>query len=62
MCQSLKFLVEKLIKDGHLGRYVKEVDHKEESGKAVDRITARAAIPSKSRLAINYILGGPSDN
>ena len=29
-CRSLKFLVEKLIKAGHLRRYVKEVDHREE--------------------------------
>ena len=38
-CRSLKFLVEKLIKAGHLRRYVKEVDHREESGQATDRIT-----------------------
>ena len=61
-CQSLKLLVEKLIKDWHLRRYVKEVDHKEESRQVVNRITARAAILSESRLAINYILSGPSDN
>ena len=29
-CRSLKFLMEKLIKAGHLRRYVKEVNHKEE--------------------------------
>ena len=62
MCQSLKFLVEKLIKDGHLRRYVKDVDHKEESEQVVDRITTEAAILSEFMLAINYIIGGPSDN
>ena len=54
--------MEKLIKVGHLRRYVKEGDHEEESGQAVDRITVEAAIPTKSRPAINYILGGPSDD
>ena len=45
-CRSLKFLVEKLIKAGHLRRYVKEGDHIEESGQAVNRITVGAAILS----------------
>ena len=31
-CRSLKFLVEKLIKAGHLRRYLKEEDQGEESG------------------------------
>ena len=31
-CRSLKFLEEKLIKAGHLRRYVKEVYHRKESG------------------------------
>ena len=42
-------------------RYVKEDDHKEESGQAADKITAEGAIPLESRLAINYILGDPSN-
>ena len=46
-CRSLKFLVEKLIKVGHLWRYVKEGDHREELGKAVDRITTGAPIPTQ---------------
>ena len=45
-CRSLKFLVEKLIKTGHLRRYVKEGDNGEESGQAVDRITVGATILS----------------
>ena len=61
-CRSLKFLVEKLIKAGHLRRYVKEVDHKEESRQAEDQVTAGAAIPTESRPTINYILSGPSDD
>ena len=33
-----------------------------ESGQPADRIIASAAAPSESRLAINYIVGGPSDD
>ena len=58
-CRSLKFLVEMLIKTGHLRRYVKEVDHKEESGQAANRVTAGAVISIESRPTINYILSGP---
>ena len=54
--------MEKLIKVGHLRRYVKEVDHIEESGQAADRITVGTVIPSESKPAINYILGGSSDD
>ena len=61
-CRSQKFLVEKLIKVGHLRRYVKEVDHGDEIGKVTDKITVGVVIPSESRPAINYILGGQSDD
>ena len=54
--------MEKLIKAGHLMRYVKEGDHREESGQAVDRVTIGAAISTESRPAINYILGGLYDD
>ena len=62
MCQSLKFLMEKLIKERHLRRYIREPDHEVESGQAVDRIVADLTIPTESRPAISYILGGPSDD
>ena len=52
-CRSLKFLVEKMIKAGNLRRYIRE---------PADRIIAGVTVPSKSRPAINYILGGPSDD
>ena len=61
-CRSLNVFVEKLIKAGHLRRYVKESDHREELGQAEDRVTAGAAIPTESRPAINYILGDPSND
>ena len=43
-CQSIKFMVEKFIKVGHLRRYVREPDHGVESRQAVDRITARLVL------------------
>ena len=48
MCLSIKFLVEKLIMDGHFMRYVKEVDHKEELGQVADGITV--VVPTKEAL------------
>ena len=51
--------MKRLIKAGHLIRYVKEVDYGAESGPLVDN---QHDWPIKSRLAINYIQGGPSDD
>ena len=61
-CRSIKFLVKRLIKAGHLRRYVREIDCGAESGSLADRITALAAVPLESRPAIKYILGGLSDD
>ena len=61
-CRSLKFLLEKLLKVGHLKRYVKEADHREESRQATNRIITGATIPLESKPFINYILGGLSAN
>ena len=61
-CQSLKFLVEKLVKVGHLRRYVREVDCGTESRPSIDRITVGATASSKSKPTINYILGGQFDD
>ena len=54
--------MEKLIKAGHLRRYIRELDHWLESRQAKDRITAGATILSESRPAINYILGSAFDD
>ena len=54
--------MERLIKVGHLKRYVKKVDCGAESVPTVDRIIASTTAPSKSRPTINYILGGPFDD
>ena len=52
-------MVERLIKAGHLKRYIREVDREEESTPATGRITT--GVVSTSQNAINYILGGPLD-
>ena len=44
-----KVLVGKLIKAGHLRRYIREIDHEVESGQAANRITVGTTAPSKSR-------------
>ena len=61
-CRSLKFMVERLIKAGHLRRYIKEVHRGKESAPIADKITADVVAPSESRSAINYILWGPFDD
>ena len=55
-------MVERLIKAGHLKRYVRELYRGAESGPPTDRITIGATIPLKSRSTINYIPGGLSDD
>ena len=55
-------MVERLIKAGHLRRYVREVDRWAESAPTADRITTGGVAPLESRPAINYILGGPFDD
>ena len=61
-CQSLKFLVEKLIRAGHLKRYVREPTCGTETAPAVERVIVGAEHPSEPLPAINFILGGPTDD
>ena len=61
-CQSLKFLVEKLIRAGHLRRYLREPTHGTTAAPAVDRAVADIEHASEARLTINFILGGPVDS
>ena len=55
-------MVERLIKVGHLRRYIGEVDQEVESTPTADRIIADMAALFESRLAIKYVLGGPFDD
>ena len=54
--------MEKLIKAGHLRRYVKKIDQGPEPRQDADRIVVSATALPEHRPSINYILGGPSDN
>ena len=60
--RSLKFMVERLIKAGHLIRYIREIDHEEGSAPTPGRaITGIVSLP-EPRPTINYILGGSFEN
>ena len=61
-CQSLKFLVEKLIQAGHLKRFIREPSHETETAPITDRAIVATEHPLESRPAINYVLGGPIDD
>ena len=61
-CQSLKFLVEKLIRARHLISYIREPTHRTETASAADGAIAGAEHPSQPRPTINFIFGGPTDN
>ena len=61
-CRSLKFLVERLIKVGHLRRYIRETIHTTKAALEIERIAASAELPLESRPTINYILGGLADD
>ena len=61
-CRSLKFMVEKLIRAGHLRRYIWEVARGAESALAVERIATDAELPPEPQPFINSILGGLADD
>ena len=60
--RSLKFLVEKFIKAGHLRRYLRDAEQGVESGQPTSRITTSPTVQLEPRLTINYILGDPKDD
>ena len=55
-------MVERLIKAGHLRRYVWETARAADAALTVERIAASAELPLEPRPAINYILGGSADD
>ena len=54
--------MERLIRAGHLRRYVREVDRWAESRPLANKITTGVANPLETRPIINYMLGGSSDD
>ena len=61
-CQSLKFLVEKLIRAGHLRRYLREPINGVAAAPTTDMVIVDIEHASRPRQAINFILGGPADS
>ena len=55
-------MMERLIKVGHLIRYIREAGRGEEFALIAKKTTTGVAAPSESRPAINYKLGEPLDN
>ena len=53
---------ERLIKVGHLKRYIMDADREEESAPTAGRITLDVVAPLEPRPTINYILGGSFDD
>ena len=61
-CQSLKFLVERLIRAGHLRRNLREQTSGAIAAHIADRVVADAKHASGTRPTINFILGRPTDS
>ena len=61
-CRTLKFLVEKLIRVGHLKGYIRELARSVETTLVDERITVSSELPFEPWSTINYILGGLADD
>ena len=61
-CQSLKFLIEKLIQVGHLRRYLREPTRGATAAPTTDRAVAEIEHAPEPRPTINFKLGGPADS
>ena len=61
-CQSLKFLVEKLIRAGHLRRYLRGPTSGAPAIPETDKAVAEIEHAPEPRPTINFILGGPADS
>ena len=60
-CQSLKFLIEKLIRAGHLRRYLREPTRGATAAPTTDRAMVEIKHAPEPRPTINFILGGLTD-
>ena len=61
-CQSLKFLIKKLIRAGHLRRYLREPTRRATAAPTAHRAIAEIEHAPEPRPTINFILGGPTDS
>ena len=61
-CQSLKFVVERLIRVGHLRRFLREPARGAVAATIAGGAVAEIEHSQGPRSTINFILGGPTDN
>ena len=61
-CQGLKFMIERLIRAGHLRRFILEPTRTVETAPASNRAVVAYEHSSEPRPTINFILGGPVDD
>ena len=61
-CQILKFLIKKLIRAGHLRRYLREPTYGVTIASTTDRAVVEIEHALEPRPTINFILGGPVDS
>ena len=61
-CHSLKFMIEKLIRAGHLRRYLREPTRGVIAAPTTDRTVVDIEHASGPPSTINFILGGPADS
>ena len=61
-CKGLKFMIERLIRSGHLGRFIRESTRTAETAPASNRAVVAAEHSLEPRPTINFILGGPVDD
>ena len=61
-CQGLKFMIERLIRAGHLRKFIREATCTAETAPTSNRAVVAAENSSEPRPTINFILGGPVDD
>ena len=61
-CQGLKFMIERLIRAGHLRRFIREPTRTAETAPASNRAIVAAEHSLEPKPTINFILGGPVDD
>ena len=61
-CQSLNFMIERLIRVGHLRRFIREPTRTAETAPTSNRVVVAAEHSSELRPTINFILGGLVDD
>ena len=61
-CQGLKFMIERLIRAGHLRRFIREPTRTAKTALASNKVVDAAEHSSEPRPTIDFILGGSVDD